>query len=116
MRMDIESGRQAHAPQKRDQDPRHHFGVTLESTYRWKTLIEKQIQSLHSIPVSVTLVRSSNLHANVICLLLTQLSETCTKSWEMEPRDLLIKLFRQQINVILVFLGLIHFFPIPEEI
>merc|ERR1719148_273015 len=65
------------------------------------------------IAVGVALEGTIRLHADVGSLLRGHLGELSPKGWEVEPRNLLIKRFGQQVHIILVRLGL---FPILQEI
>merc|ERR1711965_261953 len=56
------------------------------------------------VPVGVRLVRSFALDTNVVCLLLRQCCELCTKSRKVKPSHLLIQLLGQEVPIILVLL------------
>merc|ERR1719327_2285739 len=60
-----------------------------------------------SISVCVRLVWAANLHADVVSLLLAQLSHLCSQCWQVQSRNLLVQLLSQQIHFILVSLALL---------
>merc|ERR1719240_2215395 len=60
-----------------------------------------------SVPVCARLLGAAHLHANVVSLLLAQLSHLCSQCWQVQSRNLLVQLLRQQIHFILVSLALL---------
>merc|ERR1719498_1446299 len=66
-----------------------------------------QNSALCLVPVGVRLVRSFALDTNVVCLLLRQCCELCTKSRQVKPSHLLIQLLGQEVHIVLVLL-LLH--------
>merc|ERR1712203_1331046 len=68
---------------------------------------------LRSVTVGVALEWAIHSDANVIGLLLAELGQLCTQSRQVQICDLLIQSFGQQIDIVLVCLGLL---PILQEI
>merc|ERR1719270_1792642 len=66
-----------------------------------------------SITVGVALKWALHADANVIGLLLTKLGQLCTQRRQVQICDLLIQSLRQQVDIVLVCLGL---FPVLQEI
>merc|ERR1719436_1327831 len=56
----------------------------------------------HSVPVGVALERPSDLHPDVVGLLLAGNRHLGAQGWQMQTCDLLVKRFREQVNVVLV--------------
>merc|ERR550514_2188748 len=54
-----------------------------------------------------------NLHADVVRLLLRELRELGTQGWEVQPRDLLVQLLGEEVDIILVCLRLL---PVLHEV
>merc|ERR1712226_603936 len=67
----------------------------------------------HSVPIGVWLVRSIHFYTNVVCLLLCELCQVGTEGTQVQPRDLLVELLRQQVHVVLVTLV---FLPVLKEV
>merc|ERR1711870_228894 len=66
-----------------------------------------------SVPVSVTLEWALHADANVISLLLAELGQLCAQSRQVQICDLLIQSLGQQIDIVLVCLGLL---PVLQDI
>merc|ERR1719189_1778524 len=66
-----------------------------------------------SVAVGVALEGAIWFDANVICLLLCELGHLCSQGWQMQACHLLIESLRQQVDIILVRLGLL---PILQEV
>merc|ERR1712174_88901 len=66
-----------------------------------------------SIAVGVTLERAFHTDTNVISLLLAELGQLCTQSRQVQICHLLIQSLGQQIDIVLVCLGLL---PVLQEI
>merc|ERR1712217_183478 len=103
-------------------DRQRHPWQASQVTQKMRCLLKKKktlafdYQSLNSISVRVALVRTTHFHSNVIRLLLAQLCEVSTQSWKVEPCNLFIQIFWQQINVILVFARSVGFLPISQQV
>merc|ERR1712176_1724553 len=82
-------------------------------TIQQKAIGELKKQQTWSVPVGVSLERASNLHTNVVSLLFRQLGQLGTEGWQMKSRDFLVQLFRQEVHLVLVRLGLL---PVLQEV
>jgi len=60
----------------------------------------------NTAPVEVTLERSVHANADVIRLLLGELGQFRAACWQVQCRNLLVEMLRQQIDFVLVCLGL----------
>merc|ERR1711879_928413 len=65
------------------------------------------------IPVRVALERTLGLHADVVRLLLGELRQLCAQGGQVQARDLLVQGLRQQVDVVLVGLGLL---PVLQQV
>merc|ERR1712045_87799 len=75
--------------------------------------VQMRPESILLISVGVWLERSSSTNAKVIGLCLCHLSEVCTKNWQMQAGNPLIKLFWKQVHIVLVGLG---FLPVLQNV
>ena len=70
-----------------------------------------QSRSCCSVSVGVWLVRTFNLHTNVVCLLFGQCCHLGTECSQVQTSNLLVQLLRQQVHLIglvsLVLLGVL---------
>merc|ERR1711982_52073 len=65
------------------------------------------------IPVGVWLEWAFHLHANVVSLVLREDSEVGSKGREVQAGNLLIKVLGEEVDIILVFFGLL---PVLQQI
>merc|ERR1711865_1011069 len=75
---------------------------------------ERIPQNYHSIPVRVTLERTSDLHTDVVSLLLGWNRKLCSQSREVQPGDLLVQFLGQQVDIVFVALVLLPIFQQVE--
>merc|ERR1719464_436325 len=68
---------------------------------------------MDSVSVGVGLVRPGDLRSDVVSLLPAQLSQFCSECGEVQPGNFLVKLFREQVDLVLVPLVLL---PVLEEV
>ena len=61
---------------------------------------ERIRKALHSIPVRVTLEGPTDLHTNVISLLLGRNRKLCSQCGKVQPGNLLAQLLGQQVDII----------------
>merc|ERR1711994_797060 len=58
----------------------------------------------YSVPVRVRLEWTLGFDANVVCLLLGELCKLGAQGWQVQARNLFVKLFRQEVDVVFVLL------------